>query len=420
MNPKRAQLLSDGYVILRQVVPPELLDRMRSDIETVVARQRAGDPTWDSTPQPRASIVDQVDAETIGAFEFLLHRNTHGVSAEVLDCPTEAVASNQALVICNPEFAPEAPPRPGQHWGTDPRNWHRDVRPDRDGPLSAHIEDQLANGPAYVQWNIALYRDHILYVVPGSHRRLSTEIESSHLQGERGTTSPVPQSIPVELEPGDGVVYNNLMLHWGSKYGPEKKRRTVHLGYRSFGRIFPRQQCNLPMGFWERFAAGTPQRRVAEHWFGLFQAEFANIEEFFRAALSENREAFRSRLSRLHPPEKGRRTCLILLAKQALALHQQRGSARGDQAGQSVYDWQLRELASRFSDRELDRLWRRFQPIDEALRSGDSRHVSGFLGPTTDYEFERVPAGMTAEGICAEILGQPQQFFHSGPTPLSA
>ena len=74
MNPKRAQLLSDGYVILRQVVPPGQLDRLRSDIETVVARQRAGDPEWDRTPQPRASIIDQVDAATIGAFEFLLHR----------------------------------------------------------------------------------------------------------------------------------------------------------------------------------------------------------------------------------------------------------------------------------------------------------------------------------------------------------
>ena len=202
MNPKRAQLLSDGYVILRQVVPPGQLDRLRSDIETVVARQRASDPEWDRTPQPRASIVDQVDAATIGAFEFLLHENTHGVSAEVLDCQVEAVASNQALVICNPEFRPEDPPRPGQHWGTDPRNWHRDARPDRDGPLGGLIEDQLANGPAYVQWNIALYEDHILYVVPGSHRRLTTEIESSHLQAERGTISPVPESRCVELGSG--------------------------------------------------------------------------------------------------------------------------------------------------------------------------------------------------------------------------
>ncbi len=96
MDNKRAQLLCDGYVILRQVVPPEQLDRLRSDIETVVERQRASDPEWDTTPQPRASIIDQVDADTLGAFEFLLHDHTYGVSAELLDCPVEAVASNQA------------------------------------------------------------------------------------------------------------------------------------------------------------------------------------------------------------------------------------------------------------------------------------------------------------------------------------
>ena len=108
------------------------------------------------------------------------------------------------------------------------------------------------------------------------------------------------------------------------------------------------------------------------------------------------------------------------MAKQVLALHQQKGLPGGNGSGQSVYDWQLRELASHFSDRELERLWRRFEPIDEALRSGASRHVSGFLGPTTDYEFEKVPAGMTAEGISAEVLGQPQRLFHSGSTPLPA
>ena len=420
MDNKRAQLLSDGYVILRQVVPPEQLDRLRRDIEMVVARQRASDPEWDTTSQPRASIVDQVDADTIGAFEFLLHDHTHGGSAELLDCPPEAVASNQALVICNPEFAPDDPPRPGQHWGTDPRNWHRDVRPDKDGPLGGLIEDQLANGPAYVQWNIALYEDHILYIVPGSHRRLTTQLESSHLQAKRGPTIPVPESKCVELGPGDGVVYNNLMLHWGSKYGPEKKRRTIHLGYRSFGRIFPRQQCNLPLGFWTRFAEGTPQRRVAERWLGLYRAEFAAVEETFRAALDGNDEGFLAGLDRLHPPLEGRRTCLILLSKLASAVREQSHRPGGDRAGQSVYEWQLRQLAARFSDLELERLWQRFGPIDEALRCGTVKHVSGFLGPTTDYEFEKVPAGMTTEGLCAEILGYPQRAGFSRPSGFPA
>ena len=131
MNPKRAQLLSDGYVILRQVVPPG-----NWIVCGAISRR------WWPASGRRPGMGQ--DAAAAG-----FHRRPGGpvhhrrlrvpvapqhpwVSAEVLDCPVEAVASNQALVICNPEFSPEAPPRPGQHWGTDPRNWHRDVRPDRD------------------------------------------------------------------------------------------------------------------------------------------------------------------------------------------------------------------------------------------------------------------------------------------------
>ena len=168
MEDKREQLQRDGYVILSQVVPAEQLDRLRLDIEAVVQRQRAADPAWDSTSQPRAQIAKFVDAETLGAVEFLLHDHTYGVSGRLLGCPDAAVAATAAEVLCNPELTPGVPSPPGQSWGTDPRNWHRDVRPDTDGPLGPLLDDQLANGPAYVQWNIALYEDQHLHVVPGS------------------------------------------------------------------------------------------------------------------------------------------------------------------------------------------------------------------------------------------------------------
>ena len=339
MDKKREQLLSDGYVILRQVVPPELLSGLRRDIEAVVERQRANDPEWKTASQPRASIVDYVDADTIGAFAFVLHENTYGVSVELLDRPKEAVSATGAFVICNPESTPGEPQRPGQSWGTDPRNWHRDVRPDRDAPLGALLRDQQANGPAYVQWNIAFYEDHVFYVVPGSHRRLTTQTEASHLRRERGTLTPVPESCCIELGPGDGAVYNNVILHWGSRYVAEEKRRSIHLGYRSFGRIFPCQECYLPWGFWNRFAESTPQRRVAESWLALSRDEFATIEREFRAALAGDREMFLAGLATLHPPQEGRLTCLILLSKLVLAAHQQArlrgGNTAGARAGQA-------------------------------------------------------------------------------------
>ncbi len=410
MDNRRAHLLRDGYVILRQVVPPEQLDRLRSDIETVVERQRASEPAWGTTPQPRASISEHVDAETLSAFAFVLHDNTYGVSARLLDCPDETVSANSALVLCNPEFTPNDPQYPGQPWGTDPRNWHRDMRPDRDGPLSALLEDQLANGPGYVQWNIPLYEDHILHVVPGSHRRLTDQAEASHLHREGSRLTPLPVSQRVELGPGDGVAYNNLILHWGSKYSPEKKRRTILLSYRSFGRILPHQRCNLPVGFWNRFSEDCAQRTLTERWRALFHGEFATIEEMFRAVLLDDGEKFLAGLARLHPPAKGRLACLILLSKIALAV-QQKNHNRGNgtavpKAGKSLYDWHLEKLAEHFSGEELEQLWQRFEPVDEALRGEMPRHVSGFLGPTTVYEFEKIPAGMTPEGLYAAILGR--------------
>ena len=68
---KRAQLSSDGYVIVRNVVPPEMLDRLRRDVDTIVARERAADPHWATTAQPRGSIGDRVDEQTIGGVQSL-------------------------------------------------------------------------------------------------------------------------------------------------------------------------------------------------------------------------------------------------------------------------------------------------------------------------------------------------------------
>ena len=86
--------------------------------------------------------------------------------------------------------------------------------------------------PGYVQWNIPLYDDDVLWVVPGSHRFPESEEQRSQLLLDPGV--PLPGGVPVNLKAGDGVVYTNLIMHWGSYYSP-RLRRTIHLGHRSFG-----------------------------------------------------------------------------------------------------------------------------------------------------------------------------------------
>jgi hypothetical protein len=102
--------------------------------------------------------------------------------------------------------------------------WHRD-----DIPWSAPPEEELARlkkeGDQYVhtQWNLPLWDDDSLVVVPGSHKRARTQVErdadpfEENLEGQ----------VKVQLKAGDVVFYDNNILHRGV-YDGDKERMTLH------------------------------------------------------------------------------------------------------------------------------------------------------------------------------------------------
>ena len=221
----RSLLRRDGYLILRNVIPADRLDDVRTVCEAILDRQREiwrreagpGDPpggVWDSRPQPRVPEFERlVDAETALAVELWLSEPIMGVSREVLS-GTEAVPMHM-MMMCNPR--------------TDhgPAKWHRDIGQLEVAPLWLLQEELAETGPRYLQWNLPLYDDDVLWVVPGSHRRLNTPEEDRQLAED--PRSPLPGGMRVELKAGDGLIYYHSMLHWGSNYSP-KLRRTVHGG----------------------------------------------------------------------------------------------------------------------------------------------------------------------------------------------
>jgi hypothetical protein len=406
----REQFWRDGYLILHDVVPPDRLESLRKTVDDLVVRRRAKDPDWDTCAAPRSDLTHLVEAGSLGPVELALHGNTLGISARLLGDSPESVSLTAVSIFCNPAFEPVTAPTSGQSWGTDPRNWHRDVRPDQDGPLSALLAAENANGSGYVQWNIALYDDAILYVIPGSHRRLTSEVEALQLQSEGGTQSKLTGSVCAELKPGSGVVYNSMLLHWGSKYTRSKKRRTLQLGVRSFGRFLPHQrQCRLRRDMLDVFSADVPQRAVLERSFALFRDEFAVFEDAFRAVLGRDQEHFRGSLQRLHPGSAGHLSSVVILTKIALELcdrHQREDDFGSGLEGED-YDNQLyRQLCSRFTEAECEQLRCRFNALDVLLRSGEPVHVSGFLGPPTDYLFEEIPAELTTESAIGVIFSE--------------
>ncbi|MBI81898.1 MAG: hypothetical protein CMJ81_01755 [Planctomycetaceae bacterium] len=406
----REQFWRDGYLILHDVVPPDRLESLRKTVGDLVERRRAKDPDWDTCATPRSDLTHLVEADSLAPVELALHDNTLGISARLLGDPPGSISLTAVTIFCNPEFEPVKTPTSGQSWGTDPRNWHRDVRPDHDGPLSAVLAAEEANGFGYVQWNIALYDDSVFYLIPGSHRRLNSEAEALQLQSEGGTQSQLDGSVCADLKPGSGVVYNSMLLHWGSKYSRSKKRRTVQLGFRSFGRFLPHQRhCRLRQDMLDVFSADSPQRAVLERSFALFRDEFAVFEDIFRAVLGRDQDHFWAGLRRLHPGSEGRLSSVVILTKIALELcdcHQRNDDVASGLEGVDYNSQLYRQLCSRFTETECEQLRSRFSALDVLLRSGDPVHVSGFLGPPSDYLFEHVPPGLTVESAIGAIFSE--------------
>lgn len=99
--------------------------------------------------------------------------------------------------------------------------WHRD-----DIPASATVDEELErlNRPGFhAQWNLALYDDSSLVLVPGSHRRARTEQERNADPYEPD----MPGQITVQLKAGQVAFYNNNILHRGV-YDSSKERMTLH------------------------------------------------------------------------------------------------------------------------------------------------------------------------------------------------
>ena len=119
----------------------------------------------------------------------------------------------------------------------------------------------LANGPGSVQWNIPLYDDDVLWIVPGSHRRLNTARENQELLND--PRAPLSSCMQVRLKAGDGVMYINTILHWPSNYST-KLRRIIHLRYTSFGgQLYP-YGSPLPLGaeFVKHLSAGDKRSSI--------------------------------------------------------------------------------------------------------------------------------------------------------------
>ncbi|TPX18893.1 uncharacterized protein E0L32_011445 [Thyridium curvatum] len=123
--------------------------------------------------------------------------------------------------------------------------WHRD-----DVPPEATAEQEMSRlgRPAWhAQWNLALWDDESLVVVPGSHLRARTDAERAADPFARE----LPGQLVVRLRPGDVAFYNNNILHRGV-YDSARERMTLHgsVGHAGGSKLRARNVLQHGVGEW--------------------------------------------------------------------------------------------------------------------------------------------------------------------------
>lgn len=114
--------------------------------------------------------------------------------------------------------------------------WHRDVI---QIPQEEIEEDYLYSKTRFhnsCQINLPLYEEDALWIVPRSHNRINTPEEHAVFCGSKHYSPPsskMPGAIPVRLEAGQAVFYNNNLIHRGYTEEVKVPRRTIHMGYHS-------------------------------------------------------------------------------------------------------------------------------------------------------------------------------------------
>lgn len=404
MKIDRDRFLDEGYLILPRVIPPGDLDGLRASCEHLLEQQKSawtqrrepGDPPggeWEKSSQPRVMVEEiaaRIDQHSSAAIEIWQHENIHGVSSQLL--AVEDAAVTQMMMMCNPV----------RDYGTCAHNgWHRDVYPPFSAPIQAYTEDIVENAPRYVQWNIPLYDDEVLWIMPGSHRRLNTRAENEQLR--RDSRVPFPGGVQTHLKAGDGVVYILPILHWGSNYDA-LLRRTLHGGFSTFTQMHD-------ICYAEHL---SPEARATFARWNARSSYLTDLTEAaLRAAIQCHPARYYDTLEAMHPGrgDKGRALTSIYLSKTARSvrdlLHPDPRSVSQSQRDRAAalhpmtLDWGA-GFADRFSPPEGMAMWERFQPIDAGLQAATELAPPAYEKRPSHHYFYEMPEDLDIAGIIAQ------------------
>ncbi|OKL57523.1 hypothetical protein UA08_06917 [Talaromyces atroroseus] len=237
-------LQRDGFVVVRSLLSPSEVATLRDAATEITLMTRNAKwpylrsvpkqfPPWPNTPPPSSEggiwgVQHLMHPEMPYRDKFIktyFSPKILGVAEELLGISGSDCSKEEKLVmeLFNLLVAPENK--------AFELRWHRDdiqetVTPERELEL---LQQKSPEGKqSHAQYNLALCPDASLIVVPGSHRRVRTEIERAADPYE----AVLPNQLVVKLEPGDAVFYDSNILHRGiyqpKVEGGEETRLTLH------------------------------------------------------------------------------------------------------------------------------------------------------------------------------------------------
>ena len=264
-TPHLDALRKDGFVKITGMLSTQQLQSLRASCEQTTEQARQGKwPYVRTVPKQYPPWHEWQPEDNIWGVQHLLHpdmaqRNAFAklyFSDEVLSTVKELVGlkedpyGDDQLVM--ELFNLLVSPAERQDFELC---WHRDdVRPD----VTTEDEEQQLKEKSpegkqlHAQYNIALFDDASLVVVPGSHRRIRTDEERNAAPFEPN----MPGQVVVEMKPGDAVFYNSNILHRGVYKGIDTStnlgRMTLHgsIGLAGHGSERARQVSQDAVGQW--------------------------------------------------------------------------------------------------------------------------------------------------------------------------
>nr|POE65263.1 hypothetical protein CFP56_34930 [Quercus suber] len=239
----RASFTRDGFVKIPNLISSETLQKYRSAATDLTALARKGQWPYLRTLPKQFPPWNVADLENgIWGVQHLLHpdmpAHLHRIFAESYFHPTLMAAIKELLQCSDADLVLELYNmlvRPDHDFRL---RWHRDVIP----PTASAVEETaLLDEPmVHAQWNLALYEDTSLVVVPGSHRRARTQIER-----DADPYAPeLPDQQVVRLGAGDVLFYNNNILHCGVYDSKGTERMTLH-GTMGLAKADPERARNI-------------------------------------------------------------------------------------------------------------------------------------------------------------------------------